>query len=97
MPEPQKLDPKVATLIGGPANRQVLHLQGTTTWREYVCVELEQPGADLKHHYLLISAGVYEYGGACIEFEHSNLPAVDRCPDCGCPLDSPHPRADQVG
>lgn len=90
MREPEKIDPTEAKLVDGPAAGQTLHLRGITTWREYICVEMAQGG--LKHHYLLVSAGVYEYGGACIEFEHSNLPPVQRCPDCGCPTDTPHGR-----
>lgn len=89
MREPQKIDPTVANLVGGPAGGQTLHLKGATTWREYVCVKLSQPGT-LAHHYLLVAAGVYEHAGACVEFKHSGLPHVPRCPGCGCPTDMPH-------
>lgn len=73
-----------ATLHGGPAGGQKLALGGLEPghWPEYTCVNLRSPRA-LPAHYRHIAAGVYEYQGACDEFDHAPGYHVPRCPDCG--------------
>lgn len=72
--------PFVASLRAGPAHEASLVLKGTSQWPEYVCVNLRT--GVLPMHYKHIAAGIYEFGGACAEFDHEPG-AVQRCPDCG--------------
>lgn len=85
MSQPRTPDePRQATLYGGPAGGNQIVLRGTEgrPWPEYVCVNVGLP-PKLPRHYRHISGGVYEHQGVCIEFDHSPLPAVERCPSCG--------------
>ena len=73
-----------ASLHGGPAGGQKLALGGLEPgqWPEYTCVNMSRPTA-LSAHYRHIAAGVYEYQGACAEFDHAPGYHIPRCPDCG--------------
>lgn len=73
-----------ATLHGGPAGGRKLALAGIPAghWPEYTCVNMRGPTA-LSAHYRHIAAGVYEYQGACAEFDHDPGHHIPRCPDCG--------------
>lgn len=89
--------PMEATLHGGPSGGETIILGGlkqVNTWPDYVCVNVK--GKYLAHHYRHIAAGVYEHQGPCVEFNHSPLPAVKRCPDCGSeiPTDRRHGHPD---
>ena len=77
-----------ATLHGGPAGGRKLALAGVPTghWPEYTCVNIMRGHAALPAHYRHIAAGVYEYQGACAEFDHHPRYHVPRCPDCGAQI-----------
>lgn len=82
----------MATLHGGPAGDRELVLRGVPPgrWPEWTCVKLAQPTA-LPHHYRHIAGGVYEYQGACAEFDHDASKVVPRCADCGAEILGAHP------
>lgn len=69
---------------GGPAGGRTLPLPDFPAgqWPEYTCVNISK-GPALAAHYRHIAAGVFEYQGACLEFDHKPGAHVRRCPDCG--------------
>lgn len=74
----------VATLFGGPSDQVKLWVDPqphwSSPWPEYICTAMKR-GMDM--HYTLIASGVYEFAGACAEFDHATEEHVQRCPDCG--------------
>lgn len=73
-----------ATLHGGPSGGKELTLRGVPPgqWPDWTCVKQAQP-TTLPHHYRHIAGGVYEYQGACAEFDHDVDTHQARCADCG--------------
>lgn len=75
-----------AKLHGGPADGQNIVLRGERPgrWPEYICAQPYRRHG-LAIHYRHIAAGVYEYQGACVEFDHTDR-VGRRCPDCGAEI-----------
>lgn len=77
----------VAKLYGGPADQVRLWIEPDPVWPSpwagYICLNMKQ---GLPMHYTLVSSGVYEFAGACAEFDHDPTEHQLRCPDCGAKI-----------
>lgn len=91
-------DRLVATLYGGPADKVKLWVDRDPTWPSpwpgYLCLNMKK---GMPMHYTLISNGVYEFAGACAEFDHDPEVHKPRCPDCGAVIvaEGKHPEHDR--
>jgi hypothetical protein len=76
-----------ARLFGGPSAGVRLTIEPDPRWASpwpgYICLDMHQ---GMAMHYVLASAGVYEFGGACAEFDHDPDEHQRRCPDCGAKI-----------
>lgn len=79
-----EVDKVVASLHGGPSDGVKLWVepdpQWSSPWPGYICLNMKQ---GLPMHYTLVASGVYEFAGACAEFDHDPEAHKGRCPDCG--------------
>lgn len=77
----------VARLYGGPSAGVRLWVEPDPTWSSpwpgYICLNMKQ---GMAMHYTLVSDGVYEFGGACAEFDHDPQEHVQRCGCCGAKI-----------
>lgn len=74
----------VAKLYGGPFDQVKLWVEPDPSWSSpwpgYTCVT---PLKGMPMHYKLLGSGVYEFAGACREFDHDPEKHQQRCADCG--------------
>ena len=96
------MDPRdkvVASLHGGPSDQQKLWVEPDPTWPTpwpgYICLNMKR---GMPMHYTHVASGVYEFAGACAEFDHDPEVHIPRCPDCGAkilPGSQAHPEHDR--